>query len=82
MLTTSMKDLQAVVNKKSTELVMLKDAYEKYNDVITCYRGALSAWDNHLHTRPRTGPDRIMIDNQLRSTISDCPSIQTDTRTK
>ena len=75
MLTTSMKNLQAVVNQKNTELVMLKDAHEKYNDVITCYRAALSAWDNQLRTLARTGPDRIIIGTELRSAISKCPSI-------
>ena len=54
---------------------MLKDAHEKYNDVITCYRTALSAWDNQLRTRARTGPDRITIGAELRSAISKCPSI-------
>ena len=75
MLTTSMKGLQAVVNKKHTGLVALKNAYETYNDVITCYRTALSAWDNKLRARARTGPDRITIDTELRSSISNCPSI-------
>ena len=75
MLTTSMKNLQVVVNQKNTELVMLKEAHEKYNDVITCYRTALSAWDNQLRTRARTGPDRIIIGTELRSAISKCPSI-------
>jgi chromosome segregation ATPase len=74
-LTTSMKGLQAVVNKKHTELVALKDAYETYNDVITCYRTALSAWDNQLRARARTGPDLITIGTELRSAISKCPSI-------
>jgi uncharacterized coiled-coil DUF342 family protein len=82
MLTTSMKGLQAVVNKRNTELVVLKDAYEKYNDVITCYRTALRTWDNHLRARARTGPDRIMIDTKLHSAINNCPSIQDDTRLK
>ena len=75
MLTTSMKGLQAVVNKKHTELVALKDAYETYNDVITCYRTALSAWDDQLRARARTGPERITIGTELRSAISKCPSI-------
>ena len=75
MLTTSMKNLQVVVNQKNTELVMLKDAHEKYNDVITCYRAALSAWDNQLRSRARTGPDHIIIGTELRSAISKCPSI-------
>jgi chromosome segregation ATPase len=75
MLTTSMKGLQAVVNKKHTELVALKNAYETYNDVITCYRTALSAWDNQLRARARTGPDLITIGTELRSAISKCPSI-------
>jgi hypothetical protein len=75
MLTTNMNNLQAVVNQKNTELVVLKDAHEKYNDVITCYRTALSAWDNQLRTRARTGPDHIIIGTELRSTISKCPSI-------
>ena len=75
MLTTSMKNLQAVVNQKNTELVMLKDAQEKYDDVITCYRTALSAWDNQLRTPERTGPDHIIIGTELRSAISNCPSI-------
>jgi chromosome segregation ATPase len=75
MLTTSMKNLQAVVNQKNTELVMLKDAHEKYNDVITCYRTALSAWDNQLRKRGRTGTDHIIIGTELRSAISKCPSI-------
>ena len=74
-LTSSMKNLQAVVNQKNTELVMLKDAHEKYNDVIICYRTALSAWDNLLLTRARTLPDRIIIGTELRSAISKCPSI-------
>jgi hypothetical protein len=75
MLTTSMKNLQAVVNQKNTELVMLKDAHEKYNDVITCYRTALSAWDNQLRKRGRNGTDQIIIGTELRSSISKCPSI-------
>ena len=75
MLTTSMKGLQAVVNKKHTEFVALKDAYETYNDVIICYRTALSAWDNQLRARARTGPDLITIGTELRSAISKCPSI-------
>ena len=60
---------------KNTELVMLKDAHEKYNDVITCYRKALNAWDNQLRTRARTGQDHIIIGTELRSAISKCPSI-------
>jgi hypothetical protein len=75
MLTTSMKSLQVVVNEKNTELVILKDEYENYNDVITCYRTALSAWDNQLRTRALTGPDHIIIGTDLRSAISKCPSI-------
>ena len=75
MLTTSMKNLQAVVNEKNTELVMLKDAHEKYNDVITCYRTALSAWDNQLRVRALTEQDRLIISTELRSVISKCPSI-------
>jgi transglutaminase/protease-like cytokinesis protein 3 len=75
MLTTSMKNLQAVVNQKNTELVMLKDAHEKYNDVITCYRTALSAWDNQLRAPARTGLDHMIIGTELRSAISKCPLI-------
>jgi hypothetical protein len=75
MLTTSMKNLQAVVNEKNTELVMLKDAHRKYIDVISCYRTALSVWDNQLRTRARTGPDHIIIGTELRGAISKCPSI-------
>ena len=75
MLTTSIKNLQALVNQKNTELVMLKDAHEKYNDVITCYRTALSAWDNQLRSRARTRPDHIIIGTELRVAISKCPSI-------
>lgn len=75
MLTANMKDLQAVVNKKNTELDVLKDAYEKYNDVITCYRTALSAWDNQLRARTRTGSDRITIGTELHIAISKCPAI-------
>jgi hypothetical protein len=75
MLTTSMKNLQAVVNQKNTELVMLKDANEKYNDVITCYRTGLSAWDNQLRKLARTGPEHIIIGTELRVAISKCPSI-------
>lgn len=74
-LTTSMKNLQAVVNQKNTELVMLKDAHGKYNDVISCYRKALSAWDNQIRTLARTGQDQIIIGTELRSAISKCPSI-------
>jgi chromosome segregation ATPase len=74
-LTTSMKNLQAIVNQKNTELVMLKDAHEKYNDVITCYRKALTAWDNQLRKRARTGQDHIIIGTELRTAISKCPSI-------
>ena len=54
---------------------MLKDAHEKYNDVITCYRTALSAWDNQLRKRGRNGTDQIIIGTELRSSISKCPSI-------
>ena len=75
MLTTRMKGLQVVVNKKHTELVALKDAYETYTDVITCYRTALSAWDNQLRKRVRTGTDLIIIGTELRTAISKCPSI-------
>ena len=75
MFTTGMKNLQAVVNQKNTELVMLKEAHEKYNDVITCYRTALSAWDNQLRKRGRNGTDQIIIGTELRSSISKCPSI-------
>jgi hypothetical protein len=75
MFTTSMKNLQAVVNEKNTELVMLKEAQGKYIDVISCYRTALSAWDNQLRTRARTGPDHIIIGTELRGAISKCPSI-------
>ena len=57
---------------------MLKDAHEKYNDVITCYRTALSAWDNQLRKPARTGLDHIIIGTELRSAISKCPSIQVD----
>ena len=74
-LTSSMKNLQAVVNEKNTELVVLKDAHETYKDVITCYKTALSAWDNLLNARARTGPDRITIATELRNAISKCPSI-------
>ena len=70
-----MNNLQAVVNQKNTELVFLKDAHEKYNDVITCYRTALSAWDNQLRKRGRNGTDQIIIGTELRSSISKCPSI-------
>jgi uncharacterized small protein (DUF1192 family) len=75
MLTTSIKNLQAVVNEKNTELVTLKDTHGKYNDVISCYRTGLSAWDNQLRTQARTGPDYIIIGTELRSAISKCPSI-------
>ena len=75
MLTTSMKNLQAVVNEKNTELVVLKDAHETYKNVITCYKTALSAWDNLLNARARTEPDRITIATELRNAISKCPSI-------
>ncbi len=75
MLTTSMKGLQAVVNEKNTKLLALKDEHKKYNDVITCYKTALSAWDNQLRTRAKTGQDHIIIGTELRSAISKCPSI-------
>jgi hypothetical protein len=75
LLTSSMKNLQAVVNTKKTELVALKDAYEKNNDVITCYRTALSAWDNQFREQVRTLPDHITIGTELRNSISKCPSI-------
>jgi chromosome segregation ATPase len=75
MLTTSMKNLQAAVNEKNTELVMLKEVHRKYNDVISCYRTALSAWDSQLRTLARTGQDHIIIGTELRSAISKCPSL-------
>jgi len=75
MLTESIKGIQAVVIEKNTELVALKDAHEKYNDVITCYRTGLSAWDNQLRIRALTGQDRLTISTELRSVISRCPSI-------
>ena len=75
MLTESIKGIQAVVIEKNTELVALEDANEKYNDVITCYRTGLSAWDNQLRLRALTGQDRLTISTELRSVISRCPSI-------
>ena len=75
MLTESIKGIQAVVIGKNTELVALKDAHEKYTDVITCYRTGLSAWDNQLRVRTLTGQDRLTISTNLRSVIRRCPSI-------
>jgi septal ring factor EnvC (AmiA/AmiB activator) len=75
MLTERIKGLQAVVIEKNTQLVSLKDAHEKYNDVITCYRAGLSAWDNQLGLRLLTAEDRLTISTQLRSVISRCPSL-------
>jgi hypothetical protein len=75
MLTERIKGLQAVVIEKNTQLVSLKDTHEKYNDVITCYRAGLSAWDNQLGARVLTGEDRLTISTELRSVISRCPSI-------
>jgi hypothetical protein len=75
MLTESIKGVQAVVIGKNTELVALKDAHEKYTDVITCYRKGLSAWDNQLRLGKLTGQDRLTISTELRSVISRCPSI-------
>ena len=75
MLTESIKGVKAVVIEKNTELVALKDAHGKYNDVITCYRTVLSAWDNQLHIRALTEQDRLTISTELRNVISRCPSI-------
>jgi hypothetical protein len=74
-LTTTIKDLQDIVNENKTKLVSLKDVREKYNDVITCYRKGLSAWDKQLHTKKLTGQDRLTISTELRSVIRKCPSI-------
>ena len=74
-LTENIKNLQAVVNQKNTKLVALKDTHDQYNDVITCYRTGLSAWDNQLRVRALTGQDRLIISTELRSVISKCPSI-------
>jgi hypothetical protein len=74
-LNESIKGLQAVVNEQNIELVALKAAHIKYNNVITCYRAGLSAWDKQLHLRSLTGEDRLTISTELRSVISRCPSI-------
>jgi hypothetical protein len=74
-LTEKIKNLQTVVNQKNTKLVALKDTRDQYNNVITCYRTGLSAWDNQLRVRALTEQDRLIISTELRSVISKCPSI-------
>ena len=67
------KGLENVVSERDTNLVTLKDAYDKYDDVITCYRVALSTWDNQRRRRGLSEQDHLTISTILRSAISKSP---------
>lgn len=81
------KTLETLVSERDTELYTLKEEYKQstkaklYNevsileDVITCYREAIIAWDNMLRSPDLTEQDRLTISTELRSNISSCPSI-------
>jgi hypothetical protein len=69
------KGFQALVNEKDSESVELKHEYEKNNNVITCYRTALTEWDKNLRRRVLTEQDRLTISTELRRSISGCPPI-------
>ena len=63
------KGLQGVANQRNTELVTLKD-------VITCYKKALSEWDDNLRKRVLSKQDRLSISTILHAAIRDCPPTQ------
>jgi hypothetical protein len=75
LLDEEIKALKALVSEKASESASLNDLYEKHNDVISCYRTALTIWDKSRLRRGLTGQDRLTISTQLRNTISGCPPI-------
>jgi hypothetical protein len=79
-LNEGIKGLQIVAAKRNTELVTLKDVHKKYKDVITCYKQALSEWDDHLRKRELSEQDRLSISTVLHAAIRECPPIQADAK--
>ena len=69
------KGLQGVASQRDTALVTLQDIHKQNKEVITCYRKALSAWDNQLRGQGLTEQDRLTISTILHSAISKCPPI-------
>lgn len=57
------------------ELVSLTDTYEKYKNAITCYRKALSAWDDLHRQEGLTEQNLLTIAVELRHDIGNCPGI-------
>ena len=74
------KGLQGAASERKTELVILKDGHKKYKDVITCYKQALSEWDDHLRKRELSEQDRLSISTVLHAAIRECPPTQADAK--
>ena len=74
------KGLQGAANERKIELVTLKDGHKKYKDVITCYKQALSEWDDHLRKRELSKQDRLSISTVLHAAIRECPPTQADAK--
>ena len=79
-LNKEIKGLQGAANERKIELVALKDGHKKYKDVITCYKQALSEWDDHLRKRELSEQDRLSISTVLHAAIRECPPTQADAK--
>jgi len=72
------KGLQGLASERDKKFASLKDAHKKYKDVISCYKKALSTWDNHLREDGLLEQHRISISTVLHASLRECPPTEVD----
>ena len=72
------KGLQGLASERDKKFASLKDAHKKYKDVISCYKKALSTWDNHLREDGLLEQHRISISTVLHASLRECPPTEID----
>ena len=60
------------------ELKVQVGAYEKYKELITCYRTALINWDDLHRRQGLTEQDHFVIRIELRRSLFSCPPMSAD----
>ena len=67
------KFLQDSLDDLDEELDVKVGAYEKYQELINCYRTALFSWDDLNHRQGLTEQDHLLIRDELRGSLFSCP---------
>ena len=65
--------LQDSLDDLDAELAVNVGAYEKYKELITCYRTALFTWHDLNRRQGLTEQDHLVIRVELRRSLFSCP---------